>query len=416
MQSQGDVTGAFSLAIFPRAYNCAMTNPFQSQFLLDPSVAFLNHGSFGACPKSVFTAYRQWQIRLENQPVLLLGREHAQLDREARHALGRYLNVNGDDLAFVPNATHGVNIAARSLKLNPGDEVLTTDHEYGACNYAWEYACQMSGARYVYQPVTYPAESGEQIFEQFWQGVTPRTRVIYLSHITSPTALRLPVEAICRKARACGIITVIDGAHAPGQIPLDLASFDPDFYTGNCHKWMLSPKGAGFLYVRRDMQKMVEPMIVSWGRHAEPKKSAGSQFLDDLTWTGTHDPSAYFSVPMAIEYLQANHWEEVRSACHDLLKTVLPRIRQITGLPAAYPDESDLYSQMAACLLPPDTDIDVLKARLYDEYKVEVPLIEWNDLKLVRISVQCYNTPADLDRLVEALRVLLPQVVKVTGA
>jgi isopenicillin-N epimerase len=385
-----------------------MTNLSKQQFLLDPSITFLNHGSFGACPAPVFEAYQHWQRRLESQPVLLLGREYSRLDREARLALGSYLNVAGDDLAYVPNATHGVNIAARTLALQPGDEILTTDHEYGACNFTWEHACQKTGARYVMQPIDFPARSADEILDQFWQGVTDHTRVIYLSHITSPTALRLPVEAVCQRARTRGIITVIDGAHAPGQIPLDLQALDADIYTGNCHKWLLSPKGAGFLYVRRDLQKCIEPLVVSWGRHALPQKSAGSQFLDDLTWTGTHDPSAYFTVPAAIRFLMEHDWNAVRQTCHDLLKSVLPRIRAITGMPPAYPDDSDLYSQMAVSILPKDTDIEALKMRLYDDFRVEVPLIDWNGMKLLRISVQVYNTPEDLDRLVEGLRVLLP--------
>ncbi|MCE5207192.1 MAG: aminotransferase class V-fold PLP-dependent enzyme [Chloroflexi bacterium] len=295
------------------------------------------------------------------------------------------------------------------MALQPGDEILTTDHEYGACNYAWEFACQKTGARYVVQPISFPAQSNDEMLNQFWRGVTDRTRVIYLSHITSPTALRLPVEAICQRARVFGITTVIDGAHAPGQIPLDLQALDADIYTGNCHKWMLSPKGAGFLYVRRGIQKHIEPLVVSWGRHSLPEKSAGSQFLDDLTWTGTHDPAAYLSVPAAIRFMEEYDWNTVRQECHSLLMHTLPRIRQITGMPPAYPDDSDLYSQMAVSILPPETDIETLKVRLYDEFKVEVPLIDWNGMKLVRISVQAYNTPEDLDRLVEGLRVLLPQ-------
>jgi isopenicillin-N epimerase len=386
-----------------------MPNPLKQYFLLDPSVAFLNHGSFGACPVPVFDTYQQWQRRLENQPVLLLGREYAQLDRQARHALGHYLNVDGDNLGFVPNATHGVNIAARSLHLKPGDEILTTDHEYGACNYTFEYYCRKIGVQFVDQPVTLPAKSGEEIVDEFWHGVTDRTRAIYLSHITSPTALRLPVEAICQRAKMFGIMTIIDGAHAPGQIPLNLQAIDPDFYTGNCHKWMLSPKGAGFVYVRQGMQKSIEPLVVSWGRHSLPETSASSQFWDDLFWTGTHDPSSYFSVPAAIQFMEEHDWPSVRQRCHELLNSFLPRIREITGMRPAYPDDSDLYSQMAISILPPDTNIEMLKARLYDEYKVEVPLIDWNGMKLIRVSVQGYNTPEDLDRLLEGLQILLPQ-------
>jgi isopenicillin-N epimerase len=192
-------------------------------FLLDPNVIFLNHGSYGATPKPVFEAYQNWQLRLERQPVLFLGREFNHLMLEARSALGRYLKAAADDLVFIPNATHGVNIIAHSLRLQPGDEVLTTDHEYGACDYTWDFICGKTGARYIHQSIPLPVHSEEEIVEQFWQGVTPRTKVLYLSHITSATALRLPVEKICLRARQAGILTVIDAAHSPGQIPFDLA-------------------------------------------------------------------------------------------------------------------------------------------------------------------------------------------------
>ncbi|RPH55584.1 MAG: aminotransferase class V-fold PLP-dependent enzyme, partial [Chloroflexi bacterium] len=189
-------------------------------FLLDPEVVFLNHGSFGATPRPVFEAYQAWQTRLERQPVLFLGRELDGLLRESRQALGQYLNADADDLVYIPNATHGVNIIARSLDLKPGDEILASDHEYGACDYTWEFACKKSRSAYIHQEIPLPVQSEDEIVEQFWQGVSPRTKVIYLSHITSPTALRLPVEEICRRGREAGIITIVDAAHSPGQIPV----------------------------------------------------------------------------------------------------------------------------------------------------------------------------------------------------
>ena len=215
----------------------------KSSFLLDPAIHFLNHGSFGACPLPVFEVYQSWQRRLENQPVFFLGRELAALQQEARQTLGVYLNAAAADLVFIPNATHGVNIIARSLigrpgsPLQPGDEVLTSDHEYGACDKTWQFLCQDSGVKYIRQPIPLPIETPETFIEQLWQGVTPRTRLIYLSHITSPTAQRFPIELVCQRARQQGILTLIDGAHAPGQIPLDLPAIGADFYTGNCHKW-----------------------------------------------------------------------------------------------------------------------------------------------------------------------------------
>src|SRR5215207_5918163 len=194
----------------------------KEHFLLDPQVVFLNHGSYGATPKPVFEAYQNWQRHLEHQPVLFLGRELPHLLRVSRTALGKYLSIDADDLVYIPNATHGVNIVAHSLQLKPGDEILTTNHEYGACDYTWEFVCAKTGASYIHQPISLPVTAPEIIVEEFWQRVTERTRVIYLSHITSATALRLPVEEICRRARDAGILTVIDAAHAPGQIPVDL--------------------------------------------------------------------------------------------------------------------------------------------------------------------------------------------------
>src|SRR5215212_3618802 len=204
-------------------------------FLLEPTVIFLNHGSYGATPKPVFEAYQNWQRRLEHQPVLFLGRELPALLRESRIALGTYLNADADDLVYIPNATHGVNIVAHSLRLQPGDEVLTTDHEYGACDYTWEFVCGRAGADYIHQSIPLPVHSEDEIVDTLWQAVTARTKVIFLSYITSVTALRLPVEKICKRAREAGILTIIDAAHAPGQIPVDLQALQADILFANAH-------------------------------------------------------------------------------------------------------------------------------------------------------------------------------------
>jgi isopenicillin-N epimerase len=374
-------------------------NPLKQFFLLDPEVHFLNHGSFGATPVPVFDAYQQWQRQLECQPVLFLGRRLDGLLKESRAQLAEYLHTNADNLVYIPNATHGVNIIARSLQLNPGDEILSTDHEYGACNYTWEFICHKSGASYINKTIPLPVHTSEEALEQFWQGVTSHTRVIFLSHITSPTALHLPVEAICTRARQAGILTIIDGAHAPGQIPLNLEAIGADFYTGNCHKWMLSPKGVGFLYARPEVQSLVEPLIVSWGYHPTPQTTSGSQYIDYLQWTGTKDPAACLAVPSAIQFMQDHDWDQVRADCHDLLHTTIQRIGDIFSLPPVIPLESGLYHQMGIAPLPVNVDLVDLKARLYDQFRVEIPLIDWNGQKFARISVQGYNTQADVDAL-----------------
>lgn len=376
-------------------------------FLLDPAVIFLNHGSFGATPKPVFEAYQSWQRRLEMQPVSFLGRELPGLLLESRRALGAYLNMDADDLVYVPNATHGVNIVARSLQLNPGDEVLTTDHEYGACDYAWEFACKKTGARYIHQPIAFPVQTDEEIVEQFWQGITSRTKVIYMSQITSATALRLPVEEICRKARAAGIMTVIDAAHSLGQIPLDLQALDADVVFGNAHKWLMNPKGSAFLYVRRSLQALMEPLIVSWGYQPAPGTALASPFLDYFQWSGTKDPSAYLTISTALKFLHDHDWEDVRRQSHLLLRQAMERICEFTQIPSVYPFDSNFFNQMAVVPLP-SSDLVALKSRLYDEYKVEVPLTEWKGQQFVRISVQGYNSRQDIDTLLVGLKTLLP--------
>jgi isopenicillin-N epimerase len=374
------------------------------QFLLRPDVTFLNHGSFGACPRPVFERYQAWQRELEAQPVEFLGRRLPGLLAEARAALGAALGAHGDDLAFVPNATHGINLVARSLELEPGDEVLGTDHEYGAVARTWRYLCGLRGARYVVQPLPTPFADPAELLERLWAGVTPRTRAIVVSHITSPTALIVPVAAICRRAREAGIFTVVDGAHAPGQLDLDLGAVGADFYAGNCHKWLCAPKGAGFLYARRELQPLLRPLVVSWGWESEAP--GPSPFVDYYGWIGTDDPSAYLSVPAAIAFQAAHSWPVVRRACHILLAEARARVAALSSEPQLCPDSEAWYGQMAAIPLPP-CDTVAVKARLWGEYRVEVPLIDWGGRQFVRVSVQAYNSPADIDRLLTALRAVL---------
>ena len=211
--------------------------PLKEYFLLDPTIVFLNHGSYSAIPRPVFEAYQNWQLRMERQPVLFLSRELPALLHESRAALGKYLNADPDDLVYIPNATHGINIVARSLDLMPGDEILTTDHEYGACDYAWQFNCEKTGSRYIHQPIPMPVQTEEGILEQFWRGVTVQTKVVYLSYITSSTALRLPVEEICQRAKERGIRTIVDAAHSLGLIHVDLQALGADIVFGNFHKY-----------------------------------------------------------------------------------------------------------------------------------------------------------------------------------
>jgi isopenicillin-N epimerase len=380
----------------------------KEHYLLDSNIKFLNHGSFGATPRSVLEAYQNWQTRLERQPVQFITRELLPELKQARQILGTYLNADADDLVYIPNATYGVNIIARSLQLEPGDEILTTDHEYGACENVWKFVGQKNGTILVKQPIPLPLATPAEVAEQFWQGVTPKTKVIFISHITSPTAACMPVGIICKKARKAGILTVIDGAHAPGQISLDLTAMEPDFYLGNCHKWMQSSKGAGFLYARRELQPLLEPLVVSWGWGENSSFTSGSQYLDYFEWSGTNDPSAYLSVPTAIRFQEEHHWPAVQLQCQQILADGLKRIDNLTGLETVYSDRAAPFVQMAVVRLPPVREISAFQSELLQQYSIEVPCIEWNGQQFIRISVQGYNTQEDVDALVDTVGELLP--------
>ncbi len=374
------------------------------RFLLHPGIIFLNHGSFGACPRPVFDEYQRWQRELERQPVEFLGRRFDGLLRAAREPLAQYVNCDPDELVYVPNATNGLNIVARSLALQPGDEILSTDHEYGALERTWTFLAEKTGAVYRRQPIPVPVTTADEFIERFWSGVTPRTRVIFLSHLTSPTALIFPVQELCRRAREVGILSIVDGAHTVGQIPLDLTALGADFYSSNCHKWLLSPKGSAFLYVRRARQSLVEPLVVSWGWR--PEKPGPSRFVQEQEWQGTREIAAYLAVPAAIQFMQEHDWERVRAECHALACYVQERIGALTGLAPLSPP--DWFAQMVSVPLPP-CDAEWVKTRLYDEFHIEVPIVRWNGREFVRVSVQGYNPQADLDALASALGELLAQ-------
>ena len=367
------------------------------QYLLDPDVVYLNHGSFGAVPRPVFDSYQHWQRELDANPSHFVGRRAPELLAAAREKLGGFINASANDLTFVPNVTYGLNIVARSLDLKEGDVVLTTDHEYGAIDRTWRFNCEKSGAQLVNQPISVPVADPANVVEQIWAGVNENTSVISMSHITSPSALILPVEEICRRAREAGIITVIDGAHAPGQLDVDMEEIGADFYCGNCHKWLSSARGAGFLHARPERQSLLEPLVVSHGWDRE--EPGPSKFQDYFTWVGTIDPAAYLSVPAAIDFHQHNDWGSVRLACKEILKETEERILAMSGLPPISP--TSMWSQMRLVLLPGKVES---YQRLWEEDRIVVPVGQHRGQPDVRISVQAYNSPADLEKLILALQ------------
>jgi isopenicillin-N epimerase len=375
------------------------------QFLLDPSVTFLNHGSFGATPRPVMRAYQRWQRELERQPVEFLGRRFSDLMLGARKSLGDYLGTDANNLVFTTNVTESLNIVARSLELGAGDEVLSTDHEYGALDRTWHFLAKERGFIYLNQPIPVPMTTSESFVSSLWKGVTSRTRVIFLSHITSPTALIFPVEEVIRKARQEGILTIVDGAHAPGQIPLNLEDLKADFYGGNLHKWLCAPKGAGFLYARPEAQNTLKPLIVSWGYEAEFPSS--SRFVDYFEWTGTRDIASFLSVPAAIDFQREHNWDNVRHLCHALVRETQQHI--CSKLRTSPFSDDSRFMQFCSIPLPGTIDLSSTKTRLYSEHRIEIPLLLWKGYKLARLSAQGYNTNGEMKKLINALE-------KISGA
>jgi isopenicillin-N epimerase len=362
------------------------------EFLLDPEVAFLNHGSFGACPRPVFERYQRWQRELELEPVDFLARRASGLLDEARAALAGYLGCPAHDLAFVPNATTGVNLAARALDLRPGDEILATDLEYGACDLAWDQVCRRTGARYVRVPISLPLRDTGDLVDALFAAVNDRTRAVYVSHVTSETALVLPVEAILGRAQELGLLTIVDGAHAPAHVPLDLAALGADFYSGNCHKWLCAPKGAGFLHVQPDHQERVDAAIVSWGY------TEGRTFSERIEIQGTGDPAAWLTVPDAIQFQAEREWDRVRERCRALTREGRTALCELLATEPLAPDE--MLAQMATVRLP--RSMPGLSDALYARHRVEIPVGGADD-DLLRLSVAGYTTREEIDRLLAAL-------------
>ena len=373
----------------------------REQFLLDPAVIYLNHSSYGACPRPVFQVYQEWQLQLERQPVDFLDRKAPGLMAEARAALAEYVGCGADDLVYFPNPTTAINMVARSLKLGTGDEILTTDHEYGAVDRTWRFICDRRRARYIRRAIPLPIQEDEDFVEHFWSSVNEHTRVIFISHITSPTAIKFPVEDLCARAREAGIITIIDGAHAPGQIPLNLTDLGADIYTGACHKWLCAPKGASFLYARPELQGVLEPLIVSWGWDAEQPGS--SRFIDHHEWQGTRDIAAFLSVPAAIEFQRKHRWDDVRRHCIELTVQTRGRLLEIFGTPKLT-ESQEWALQMAAVELP-ESNHDIQR-RLLEEHALEVLVHQWHNRSFLRFSFQGYNDLADAHSLIAAVQTL----------
>ena len=387
---------------------------------LDPQITFLNHGSFGSCPVSVLEFQREIRDRLERHPVQFLARELESFLDEARAELAEFVGAPEKDLVFVQNATAGVNTVLRSIELETGDELLVTDHEYNACRNALEFAAARARARVVICPIPFPLSSADIVVGAILERVTPRTRLVLVDHVTSQTGLVLPIERLCSELRGREIDVLVDGAHAPGMIPVDLSRLGPAYYTGNCHKWVCAPKTAAFLYARPDRQAAIRPLVISHG--ANSPRHDRSRFLIEFAWVGTTDPSAILSVPEALRFMQSvlpGGWDEVRTRNHELAVAARVVLCETLGIKAPCPE--DMIGSMASIPLADGAGgepavgplyLAPLQDRLRLEYGIEVPVIPWPapPHRLLRVSAQLYNSLPQYEFLARAIRSLLEPV------
>ncbi len=372
----------------------------KSHFLLDPTITFLNHGSFGACPKPIFEDYQKWQYVLEKEPVQFIQKTGAGYLKTSKLALAKYIGCDVDDFFFTQNPTFAINTIMRSLDLKADDEILSTNHEYGAMDRTWHFFCKKTGAKYVQSVISLPILSKEQLLIEFWKGYTSKTKVIFINQISSSTALIFPVKEICDKARELGLITIIDGAHTPGHIDLNISEMNPDYFTGTTHKWLLTPKGSSFLYVKKDKQKTLEPLVISWGYESDTPSH--SQFLDENEYQGTRDISAFLTLPKALQFLEENNWKEKTTVCKQLILEHYPKFCELVNSKPICPITSEFLGQM--CSIPINTLKPLeLKELLFNKYNIEIPITQLNGKCYIRITLNAYNTLKDLDILRNAI-------------
>ncbi|HUN69997.1 MAG TPA: aminotransferase class V-fold PLP-dependent enzyme [Burkholderiales bacterium] len=366
--------------------------PARRRFPLEPGTAFLNHGSFGATPRAVLAASDRWRRRMEANPDRFMREVLPGALRKAAARLAAFLKAKGEDLAFVENATSGANAVLRSLEFRPGDEILATSHVYNAVRQAIRHVSQRSGARLVEVPISLPLDSGISLEQAIEGKFNKSTRLLVLDHIASPSGLVFPVKRIARRARARGIRVLVDGAHVPGQIALDIPSLGVDWYAGNCHKWLFAPKGCGFLWARRDAQAGLHPLQISHGY--------GKGFVAEFDWPGTRDFSAWLSVPDGIAFMTELNASRVRAYNHRLVVEAAQRISDAWGTPLDGPPR--LHGSMMAIRLPARfqrRDPAQLMAEWLARHRVVVAVMAIDRALWARISAQVYNTAEDYDRL-----------------
>lgn len=378
-------------------------NSIKDQFLLDPEIRYLNHGSFGACPKPILENYQFWQNLLEREPVQFITKTAPEALSVSKQALAKYIGCDTEDFFFIPNPTMAVNQVVKSLNFQRGDEVLSTNLEYGAIDKTFEFYSKKNGFTYRKQNISLPLVSKEKFIEEFWKGYNEKTKAISIGQCTSATALIFPVKEICEKAKELGLITIVDGAHIPGHIPLNLYEIKADFYTGTLHKWLLGPKGSTFLYVNKNFQNRLEPLIISWGYEAA--KPTKSKFLEENEMQGTRDISAFLTAPAIMNFFEENEMEQRQAECRKVVLEQYPQFCELLRTEPLSPVTEEFLGQM--CSIPIKTENPVaLKETLYNDYKIEIPVMFARDQTYLRISYQVYNTIDDLEYLKETIHKL----------
>jgi len=389
--------------------------PLSNAWTLDPTVAYLNHGAFGACPKPVLDRQAELRAELEREPMLFLDRSlEGRLD-DVRQALAPHLGAEGEDLVFVANATTAVNAVLQSFAFSAGDELLITSQGYNACNNAAQARAAATRAHVVVADVPFPLRDSGQIVDAVLERVTPRTRLALIDHVTSQTGLVFPIQALVEALRARGVATLVDGAHAPGMVPIDLARLGADYYTGNAHKWLCAPKTAAFLWVRRELQAQVRPLVISHG--ANSARRDRSRYRIEFDWTGTLDPTPLLCIPAALAFLgQLLPGGLPALAARNRALALAGRALLAERLALDLPAPDDLIGSLAALPLghAPHETPDPLQAALFDRYRIEVPIFPWPALghRVLRISAQAYNGLAQYQTLADALAQLLPGVTR----
>lgn len=368
-----------------------------------PDTIYLNHGSFGPPPTVVRHAREAYQRRLESNPMDFLVRELEGEIANVRDVVADFIGTRPENLALVDNATYGMNVVATSFPLSPGDEVLLTNHEYGAVRRIWNRQCEVADCQLQTVDLPESIESADQVVDAITNAVTQRTKLLVVSHITSATAITLPVRQIIERVRTLGVAVCIDGPHAVAQLPLNIDELGCDFYTASCHKWLSAPLGTGFLYVSPRWHEMIQPPILSWGKTESEEQAS---WTDEFGWLGTRDPSALLAIPSAIALLKRVGLENFRRRTHQLASYARERLAQFDPRQPIVPDSPQWYGAMAHVPLPAG-DARQLQMALWGQFGIEVPIIDFAGRRWIRVSCHLYNKPANIDRLAEALHVLL---------